>query len=399
MPAVLPPPEEQKDVKTAIAAAHRVSPMAHRFPRWLVAAGAAALASVWVRLVVLPARPDDAGLPIPRRIPDPESRPSPDGNGVRIVVNSSSGPAWSGSPAEALRAGLPGADIHDLSPDDDLAELLCHDELIAVGAAGGDGTLGSVAVIAADRGVPFVAVPAGTRNHLARDLGLESVDDAIGAVRAGTAAHMDLGVAGDRCFVNTLSFGGYTQVVDARERMESRIGKWPALLMALVRELPKMEPVRVELDGRPMRVWLAWIGNCRYDPPGFGPAWRERLDDGLLDVRIVNGARRFSRTRFVVDVLTGRLASCPVYEERSVSSLSIRSLEGPLRLAADGETYDGPGELVVTKRPRALQVAVPPYDDADRRGDRPEESARPTTTAKTARTTTPATVTHTPASS
>lgn len=370
------------------------------YRRWLAGAGAAALTGAWVRMVVLPARPDDAGLPIPRRIPDPESRPSPDGTGVRIVVNPSSGPAWRGSPVEALRAGLPGADIHELGPDDDLSELLCHDELIAVGAAGGDGTLGTVAAIAADRGIPFVAVPAGTRNHLARDLGLGSVDDAVAAVRAGAAAHMDLGMAGDRCFVNTLSFGGYTQVVDARERMESRIGKWPALLVALVRELPKMEPMRVELDGLPMRVWLGWIGNCRYDPPGFGPAWRERLDDGLLDVRIVNGARRFSRTRFVVDVLAGRLGSCPVYEERSATSLKIRSLDGPLRLAADGETYDGPTEFLVTKRPRALQVAVPPYDDeADRRGDRPDESALPTMTASTARTTTPATVTHTPASS
>jgi undecaprenyl-diphosphatase len=171
---------------------------------------------------------------------------------------------------------------------------------------------------------------------------------------------MDLGVAGDRCFVNTLSFGGYTTVVDAREKLEARMGKWPALLVALVRELPRMEPLHVEIDGRPMRVWLGWIGNCRYDPPGFGPAWRTSLDDGLLDLRLVNGARRFSRTRFVVDVLTGRLRHCPVYEECTVSSVRIRSFDGPLRLAADGETYDGPEELEVTKRRRGLQVTVPP---------------------------------------
>ncbi len=337
--------------------------MPRRSPRWIVAAGAVVAGAAWVRSVVLPRRPDDAGVPIPRRIPDPEARPAPDGAGVRIVVNPSSGPAWSGSPTEALQSGLPGADVRELDPDDDLVEVLGDDELVAIGAAGGDGTLSAVAVIAADRGVPFVPVPAGTLNHLARDLGSESIDDVIAAVRAGTAAHMDLGVAGERCFVNTLTFGGYTQVVDARERMESRIGKWPALLVALVRELPAMEPLHLELDGERMRVWLAWIGNGKYDPRGFGPSWRERLDDGLLDVRIVNGARRFSRTRFVVDVLTGRLASCPVYEERTVTSLSLRSLDGPLRMAADGETFDGPAELEIAKRPRALLVAVPPCDD------------------------------------
>lgn len=349
----------------------------------------------WLRLVVLPARPVDARLPIPRRLPDPESRPSPDGTGVRIVVNPSSGRALRPAPTDELREGLPGADIHELDPDDDLAALLCDDELVAIGAAGGDGTLAAVASIAADRAVPFVAVPAGTLNHLARDLGLDEVSDAIAAVRAGTAVHMDLGVAGDRAFVNTLTLGGYAQVVDARERLESRIGKWPALLVALVRELPKMEPLRLEVDERPMRVWLAWIGNCRYHPDGFGPRWREELDDGLLDVRLVNGAARFSRTRFVVAALSGRLASCPVYEERTAASLSIRSLAGPLRLAADGETYDGPAELLVTKRVRALLVAVPPQE----REEPPEDNARPTTTPSTTSTATPPPVTQAPPSS
>ena len=353
--------------------------------------GATAAVAVWVRQVVLPRRPQDAALPIPRRIPDPEERPAPDGTGVRIVVNPSSGPAWTQAPTDALREGLPGADIVELAEDDDLEELLCHDELVAIGAAGGDGTLAAVATLAADRDLPFVAVPAGTLNHLARDLGLGDVGDAIAAVRAGTASRMDLGMAGDRCFVNTLTFGGYSQVVDARERLEARVGKWPALLIALVRELPRMEPLCVEIDGDIRRVWLAWIGNCRYDPTGFGPSWREQLDDGLLDVRLVNGARRFSRTRFTVDVLTGRLRRCPVYEERVVQSLTVRSLDGPLRLAADGETYDGPDELEITKRPQALRVAVPP--DPERTSDRPSK------TRSEASTKTPAPVIQGPASS
>lgn len=335
--------------------------MPRHLPTALGVALAAAAGAVWVRRVILPSRPDDAALPIPRRIPDVESRPSPDGAGVRIVVNPSSGPAWSRSPAEMLRQALPAADIHELEPDDDLQEVLCDDDdVVAIGAAGGDGTLGAVAVIAADRETTFVAVPAGTLNHLARDLGLDAVDDAVDAVRAGTVTRMDLGVAGERCFVNTLSFGGYSQVVDTRERLQKRLGKWPALLVALARELPSMEPLHLEIDGERMRVWLAWIGNGKYDPAGFGPSWRERLDDGLLDIRIVNGAQRFSRSRLLAHVLTGRLSTCRVYEERTAGSLKIRSLDGPLRLAADGETFDAPADLEITKRRRALQVAVPP---------------------------------------
>jgi hypothetical protein len=75
--------------------------------------------------------------------------------------------------------------------------------------------------------------------------------------------------------------------------------------------------------------------------------------------------------------------------------VSIRSLEGPLRLAVDGETLDGSTELLVTKRLRVLQVAVPPYDP-----DGPvDTSARPTITASTTSTATPAAVNQMPASS
>jgi diacylglycerol kinase family enzyme len=360
-----------------------------------VLAAAVAGAAAWLRRAVLPSRPSDAPSPVPRRLPDPDSRPSADGAGVRIVVNPSSGPAWTTSPTEVLREGLPGADIIELGPDDDLAELLCDGDLVAVGAAGGDGTLAAVAEIAADRDIPLIAVPAGTLNHLARDLGLNTAADSIAAVRAGTAVRMDLGVAGEQCFVNTLSLGGYTQIVDARERFERTIGKWPALLVALLTELPGMVPLRLEVDGQPSRVWLAWIGNCRYAPDGFGPRWRERLDDGLLDVRLVTGGRRFSRLRFAVDVLTGRLGTCPVYDERTATSVIIRSLDGPLRMAADGETLDGPTVLEVSKRVRALHVAVPPYED----DEPPRTSVRPTSTSSPARTATPSAVNQGPASS
>ena len=135
-----------------------------------------------------------------------------------------------------------------------------------------------------------------------------------------------------------------------------------ALLVALVRELPRMEPLLLELDGEPARVWLGWIGNGAYAPDGFGPSWRERLDDGRLDVRLVLGGRRLSRARFVVDVLAGRLQRSPDYDERLVDSLAVRSGAGPVRLAVDGETVDGGTTFEVSKRRRALLVAVPPGD-------------------------------------
>ena len=338
-------------------------PGSGRVTRVLVATGLLVVAGAVIgrlRRVVVPPRPDEGASPVPRRIPDPGSRPSPDGAGLRVAVNPTSGPAWTSSPADALRAALPAAEVVELGPDDDLDDLLGAPGLTAIGVAGGDGTVSAAARIAAARDLPLVVVPAGTLNHLAGDLGIDDVEAAVAAVRAGTATHMDLGTVADRTFVNTLALGGYPALVDARERLEPRLGKWPALLVALARELPRMEPLRLEVDGRPVRVWLAWIGNGTYDPAGFAPAWRPRIDDGLLDIRIVDGSRRWSRARLIAHVLAGRLPSCPVYEQRLARSLRVRSLDGPLRLAIDGETFDAPADVEVAKLPRALLVSVPP---------------------------------------
>lgn len=345
----------------AVAAPVAVA-MARRDPMAASAGAAAALVTrrVW------PVAPRHGADVAPRRHPDPDARPRADGTGVRIVVNPGSGPALAAPPTEALHAGLPGATVVELADGDDLAAVLCdgdrgnNGDMVALGAAGGDGTLNTAARVALERDVPLVAVPAGTLNHLARDLGLATVEDAVEAVRAGTVTHMDVGMFGDRPFLNTASFGGYTEVVDAREQLERRIGKWPALAVALTRVLRRIEPLTVEIDGRRRDVWLVFVGNCRYSPDGFGPSWRERLDDGLLDVRLVDGRHPWARVRLVLAVLTGTLSRCAPYEEWTCERLEVRSLGGPLRVAIDGETGDAGEHVVVSKRPRALTVAVPP---------------------------------------
>ena len=89
----------------------------------------------------------------------------------------------------------------------------------------------------------------GTLNHLARDLGLDGPDDAIAAVRDGHLAAVDLGCIDGKPFLNTASFGSYSEFVDARERLEGTLGKWPAMLVALFTVLRRATPLRVELDG------------------------------------------------------------------------------------------------------------------------------------------------------
>jgi diacylglycerol kinase family enzyme/membrane-associated phospholipid phosphatase len=288
-----------------------------------------------------------------------EVEPSPGGKGVVIVVNPSAGS--SERAAEELRGELPEAEVIELGEGDDLQEALraAAERGCVLGVVGGDGSVNTAAELTAESGQPMMVVPGGTLNHFAYALGLDSIADAAGAVRDGRAAAVDRALIAGHTFVNTASIGSYVELVDAREKLEDRIGKWPAVVVALWGVLRRSEPIDLELDGVRRKVWMIFVGNCRYHPSGFAPSWRERLDDGELDIRIVHGTQPWSRARLLLSVLTGRLANCGVYEQRYVKSMQVKSRAGAMRLARDGETFDGPEEFTICKADDPLLVYVP----------------------------------------
>ena len=86
-----------------------------------------------------------------------------------------------------------------------------------LGVAGGDGTQALVAGVAAQHGIPFLVITAGTRNHFALDLGLDRNDPAacLAALSDGVELRVDLGVIAGQTFVNNASFGAYAEVVES----------------------------------------------------------------------------------------------------------------------------------------------------------------------------------------
>lgn len=297
-----------------------------------------------------------------RRVSTPvDVEASPTGEGVAIVTNPDSGPALQSDPTDELRRLLPDATVLELGPDLalDVALDRARAEGRVIGVAGGDGTVNAAAGAAMAAGVPLLVVPGGTLNHFARDLGVASVDDAVRALAAGDAVNVDVGLIAGEPFLNTASFGSYSELVDARERLERTIGKWPALLVALVTVLRRAEPCEVDLDGKARRVWMVFVGNCTYHPVGFAPSWRERLDDGLLDVRLVDADEPYARGRLLLAVLTGQLGRSPVHKAFTTTRLTVRSRTGPMRLARDGETFDGPESFEIVKHPEPLAVFTP----------------------------------------
>jgi undecaprenyl-diphosphatase len=288
----------------------------------------------------------------------------PDGEGVVVVVNvgADSTSTVADDVERKVTAALPRARFVRCPEPERIEQALREAAMDAkvLGVAGGDGTVSCAATVALQHDLPLLVLAAGTLNHFAAELGVESVDDAVRAVESGSAVQLSVATAGDGLtFLNTFSLGVYPDLVHRRERREKVLGKWPALAVALVEVLGRARPTEIEIDGQPRRVWLLFGGNGRYHPSGFAPSWRERLDEDVIDVRIVDADRPWARTRLVLAVLTGRLGRCRVYEERVVRQMRIRFLDSGASLARDGETQPAPDEIELRSTDAHLLVYRP----------------------------------------
>jgi diacylglycerol kinase family enzyme len=257
-----------------------------------------------------------------------------------LLVNPGSGGGSLNAEDLAAAARSLGVETHVLQPGDEPAELARGASASVIGVAGGDGSLAPVAEVALEQDAAFVCVPFGTRNHFARDLGLDR-DDPVGALHAfrGIERRIDVGRAGRRAFLNNVSLGVYARLVHRREsgrrRREAfaRVRAWAAVLT-------HRDPLGITIDGEPVESHLVLVANNAYvlELPSLGE--RMRLDEGKLHVYVPDSepSERVG-DRFVVDAAAGRLEA-----------------------AVDGEPDVLAMPVEFRIEPRALRVLVPPAD-------------------------------------
>ena len=275
-----------------------------------------------------------------------------EGKGLAMVVNKGSGRAGD-DPYDDVSEVLPAARLRRLEEGEDLIEVL--DELardpgtVALGIAGGDGSVAAATRVAEDHALPLAVMPAGTLNHFGRDVGVYDLQEVVDATGVGEAVAVDVGEmyvhpdadgAGEAqrvVFVNTVSFGGYPEMVRLREKWQDRWGKWPAAAAALLSTLRHAQPIPCRVDGEEFGVWMLFVGNGPYAPSGMAPSYRPRLDSGLLDIRYLRADRRFSRARAVAGLVIGTMKHSRTYIERAAPTLDVEVLGDAVEVAADGE--------------------------------------------------------------
>jgi diacylglycerol kinase family enzyme len=225
-----------------------------------------------------------------------------------------------------------------------------------LGVAGGDGTQALVAGIAAEHGLPFVVISAGTRNHFALDLGLDREDPALclSALADGVELRVDLGVINGQTFVNNASFGAYAEIVETPAYRGDKVGTTLNLLPDLVQG-HRGAKLAAHVDG--MRIEAPQALLVANNPYGTGDiaglSRRARLDGGVLGVVGVT-VRTAGQA---VDLLRGSRAV-------GVSVLITKKIEitadaAQIPVGVDGEAVTMSTPVTCTVSPGALRVWVP----------------------------------------
>jgi diacylglycerol kinase family enzyme len=302
------------------------------------------------------------------------ARPAPgEGSGQAVaparpwlLVNPGSGGG------KAARVGLVGAarargvQVHPLAPGEDpgaLARQAVAAGADALGVAGGDGSLGLVAAVAVEAGVPFVCIPVGTRNHFALDLGLDRADPlaALDAF-AGSERRIDVGVVGDRTFLNNVSLGAYAEVVAEPGYRAGKLATAHGVLLGALRgERSLLQVEFSDPQGRHYHdVLVLLVANNRYELGGGAElGGRARLDDGVLQVSALRARTGAALAGLAARIAARRVAPGAAWAQWTTTALRVDAQLSDLPAGIDGESVVLHPPLEFRVRPRALRVLLP----------------------------------------
>jgi diacylglycerol kinase family enzyme len=323
-----------------------------------------ALAVAAARLALTPVAPGP-GMPV-RAVPPPRR--------AFVIMNPRSGGGKVGKFGLKERAEALGAEVALLEGPGEvdvaaLARKAVADGADLLGVAGGDGTQALVAGIAAEHDLPFLVISAGTRNHFAMDLGLDRDNPAacLDALTShGVEQRIDLGIIGDRTFVNNASFGAYAEVVQSPAYRDDKRG---TTLQMLPDILSGHRGARLAARAGNITVTgpqALLVSNNPYEGGDIaGLSRRARLDTGTLGVVAVT----VDSARQAVELLRRGRGHGVIVLTADEVVVDADAAEVPVGI--DGETVTMATPVCCAIRPKALRVRVP----RDRPGTRPPKPA------------------------
>jgi len=241
----------------------------------------------------------------------------------------------------------------------DIAAGACNRGFTRVVAVGGDGTVSEVVNGLAFSDMEMGIIPAGTGNDFIRTVGIPNdPNGALAVLEEGYSEYMDLGRHEKGFFINVAGVGLDAEVARATNEDVKFLTGTPAYVFALVMTLLRFSPreAAVEIDGKTIhrRLWLVSVGNAKYYGGGMMICPDAVVDDGLLEIGMVNDMSRLEILRFLPRVFSGGHKNHPAFEVFRGKQVKI-SFETPTAAHADGD-YIGVTPASFSIMPRALKV-------------------------------------------
>ena len=244
----------------------------------------------------------------------------------------------------------------ELRQGDDLEKLVRNavsDGADGLAMAGGDGSQATVTMVAAELGLPYACIPAGTRNHFALDLGVDR-DDVVGALDAfvdGGERQVDLAEVNDRVFVNNVSLGLYAQAVQQPGYREAKLNTLLDTVPDVLGPDARPSNLRWTTESAGESAVALLVSNNQYRLGlSLGAGERPRLDKGSLGITVLTAVNS-GGSRSPHPKLAMRQWTTPEFEIDA---------EGSVPAGIDGEAVQLEPPLRFKIRPKALRVRVAP---------------------------------------
>ncbi|HEY5979163.1 MAG TPA: diacylglycerol kinase family protein [Microlunatus sp.] len=307
-----------------------------------------------------------AGYALRTREPEVVAPSAPPAHHPVLLMNPRSGGGKVGRFGLVDRCRQLGIDAVVLHPGDDLRQLA--ESAVAEGAdllgmAGGDGSQALVASVASRHGLPFVVVPAGTRNHFALDLGIDrdDVPGSLEAYRDGVDTVIDLAEVNGRVFVNNAAMGVYATIVQSADYRDAKVATMAEMLPDLLGPAAATSDLHVTLPSGEDQVagQLLLISNNPYQLHQLrGGGRRERLDAGVLGAASVTVSTAADIEALTALELAGRVSQFRGWQEWTAPVIEVQS-DRPVEVGVDGEALVLDPPLRFASRPGALTVRLP----------------------------------------
>jgi diacylglycerol kinase family enzyme len=288
-----------------------------------------------------------------------------------LIINPKSGDGRATKAHLADIAKSQGISAIVMQPGQDLVELAetaLRNGAQVLGISGGDGSLGVLAGVAMKHNVPLVVLPGGTRCHFARDIGLnpETIIDALAGFQ-GVERRVDVGIIGERVFLNNASFGLYAHIIGHEDYRENKLD----VTTRITRDLISSEQPYYALQFRD-GAGKAWrhaaqvlVGVNRYETFKLDELGkRKRLDEGILQMIAIRAL-----DNRLLKLLGGSIdlaRSNPAISQWTSREFTVSDPSGQVRVGIDGESVTLPSPVRVHIKPQALRLMVPAEGERSR---------------------------------